>query len=34
VHAGYRSVTVDYLIDADAGDLKLRSPYFGAVVKF
>lgn len=34
VHAGFRSVTVDYLIDEDSGDLKLKGPYFGAVVKF
>lgn len=31
---GYRSVTVDYFVDADRGDLKMRGPYFGGVVRF
>jgi hypothetical protein len=31
---GYRSVTVDYLVDEDRGDLKMKGPYFGAVVRF
>ena len=34
VQGGYRSVTVDYLIDDDTGDLKLKGPYVGAIVKF
>ena len=34
VHGGYRSVTVNYLIDDDSGDLKLKGPYIGALVKF
>ena len=34
VQGGYRSITVDYLIDDDLGDLKLKGPYFGAVVRF
>ncbi|HXD16666.1 MAG TPA: hypothetical protein VN654_06595 [Vicinamibacterales bacterium] len=31
---GYRSVTVDYDIDSDAGDLKLKGLYFGAAIRF
>jgi len=34
VQYGYRSVTVNYDIDADAGDLKLKGPYFGLLVRF
>jgi hypothetical protein len=34
VQGGYRSVTVDYFIDDDHGDLKLRGPYIGGIVKF
>lgn len=34
VQAGYRSVIVDYLIDDDTGDLKMKGPFFGAVVRF
>jgi len=32
--AGYRSVVVDYLSDEDSGDLKMKGPYFGGVVRF
>jgi hypothetical protein len=31
---GYRSVTVDYTIDDDAGDLKLQGPYISGILKF
>ncbi|MEQ1574765.1 MAG: hypothetical protein ABL993_11025 [Vicinamibacterales bacterium] len=31
---GYRSVSVDYLVDGDAGVLKLKGPYFGGVLRF
>jgi hypothetical protein len=31
---GYRSVTVDYVVDEDTGDLKLKGPYLGLVVRF
>ena len=31
---GYRSVTVDYLVDSDAGLFTLRGPYVGGVVRF
>ena len=34
VQGGYRSVTVDYFIDDDRGDLQLRGPYIGGIVKF
>ena len=34
VQGGYRSVTVDYFIDDDRGDLKLQGPYIGGIVKF
>ncbi len=32
--AGYRSVEVHYLNDGNAGDLKMRGPYFGGVLRF
>jgi hypothetical protein len=31
---GYRRVTANYLIDPDAGDLKMSGMYFGGVVRF
>jgi hypothetical protein len=34
VQAGYRSLTVFYLVDEDQGDLKLKGLYFGGVVRF
>lgn len=34
VQGGYRSLTADYLVDEDAGDLKMKGPYFGGVVRF
>jgi hypothetical protein len=34
VQGGYRSVVVDYLVDEDSGDLKMKGMYFGAVVRF
>jgi hypothetical protein len=34
VQGGYRAVTVDYIIDDDTGDLKLKGPYIGATLKF
>jgi hypothetical protein len=34
VQGGYRAVTVDYTIEDDIGDLKLKGPYVGAVVRF
>jgi hypothetical protein len=32
--AGYRSVTVDFLVDRDAGAMKMKGPYFGGFVRF
>jgi hypothetical protein len=34
VQFGYRSVTVDYDSDTDTGNLKLKGPYLGALVRF
>jgi hypothetical protein len=34
VQYGYRSVTVNYDIESDVGDLKLKGPYFGFLVRF
>ena len=31
---GYRSVTVDYLVDNDKGDLKMQGPYVGLILRF
>jgi hypothetical protein len=31
---GYRSVIADYIVDEDTGDLKMKGPYFGGVVRF
>ena len=34
VQGGYRSLTADYIIDDDAGDLKMQGMYFGGLVRF
>ena len=34
VQGGYRAMTIDYFIDDDSGDLKVKGPYIGAVLKF
>jgi hypothetical protein len=34
VQGGYRSVIVDYVIDDDLGDLKLKGPWVGGLVRF
>jgi len=34
VQGGYRSVTADYLVDEDAGDLKMKGYYFGGLLRF
>jgi hypothetical protein len=34
VQAGYRSMTVFYQIETDAGDLKMKGLYFGGAVRF
>jgi hypothetical protein len=31
---GYRSLTAEYLVDEDAGNFKLKGPYFGGVLRF
>jgi hypothetical protein len=31
---GYHSLTADYLVDQDAGDLKMKGMYFGGLVRF
>lgn len=34
VQGGFRQITVDYFIDDDVGDLRLRGPYIGVVARF
>ena len=34
VQGGYRSITVDYAADEDAGALKMKGTYFGGVLRF
>lgn len=34
VQAGYRAFTIDFTIDDDIGDIKVKGPYIGAVVRF
>lgn len=31
---GYRSITVDYLVDGDRGVIKMQGPYFGGILRF
>jgi hypothetical protein len=31
---GYRSITTEYLVDEDSGDLKMKGLYFGGLVRF
>jgi len=31
---GYRSISVDYIVDDDFGDLQMKGPYFGGLVRF
>jgi hypothetical protein len=31
---GYRSISADYLVDQDSGDLKMKGWYFGGLVRF
>ena len=31
---GYRKITADYTVDGDTGDLEMKGPYFGGVVRF
>ena len=34
VQGGYRAVTIDFDADDEAGDLKLKGPYIGAILRF
>jgi hypothetical protein len=34
LQGGYRWLSADYLVDDEAGDLEMKGPYFGAVVRF
>jgi hypothetical protein len=34
IQGGYRSLTADYVQDDESGDLEMKGPYFGAVVRF
>jgi hypothetical protein len=34
VQGGYRSMTVDYVVELDSGNLKLKGLYFGGVARF
>ena len=34
IQGGYRSLTADYLIDEDSGDLKMKGTYFGGLLRF
>jgi hypothetical protein len=31
---GYRKITADYTVDNDTGELEMKGPYFGGVVRF
>jgi hypothetical protein len=34
IQGGYRALDVDYVVDDDAGNLDMKGPYFGGVVRF
>jgi hypothetical protein len=34
VQFGYRSVTADYAVEQDAGDLAMKGTYFGGLIRF
>jgi hypothetical protein len=34
VQGGYRSVTAEYAVEDDSGDLKMKGLYFGGLVRF
>ena len=34
VQGGYRSIDAEYLVDQDVGQLNLKGPYLGGVVRF
>jgi hypothetical protein len=34
LQGGYRSLSANYVVDTDNGDLEMKGPYFGGVVRF
>ena len=34
IQGGYRWLSADYEIDRDLGDLSMKGPYFGAMIRF
>ena len=34
VQIGYRRLTADFVVDDDAGNIKMKGPYIGAVIRF
>ena len=34
IQGGYRSLSVDYVVDDDTGDLQMKGPYFGGMIRF
>ena len=34
IQGGYRALSADYLLDDDSGDLEMKGPYFGAMIRF
>ena len=34
IQGGYRSLDADYVVDDESGDLEMKGPYFGGVVRF
>jgi hypothetical protein len=34
LQGGYRSLSVDYIVDDDNGDLQMKGPYFGGMIRF
>ena len=34
IQGGYRNLSADYLLDTDSGDLTMKGPYFGAMIRF
>jgi hypothetical protein len=34
IQGGYRSLKADYVVDDDTGDLEMKGPYFGGMVRF
>ena len=34
IQGGYRALSADYLLDTESGDLEMKGPYFGAMIRF